>query len=108
MEDYERNFKSYCETSVAYGAAPPISKELIKEHTTMITSDPANLTSNEIKKVTTDVMDMFLGCMLISSTKQKKFGGLKKDLHNHFLMGRDTYPGRMETAKQLMAILQPS
>ena len=107
VEDYEQDFKSYYETSIAYGAAPPISKGLVKECTTMLASDQANPTVNETKKATTDVTETFLGCMFVSSANQKKFGGLKKDLHNNFLMGRDTYHKTMEEAERLLAGYKP-
>ena len=53
-------------------------------------------------------MGAFLGCMLVSSANQKKFGGLKKDLHNNFLMERDTYPRSMEAAKRLLTRYKPA
>ena len=93
---------------MAYGAALQISDKLIKERTSMIARDEANPTTTEIKKATMDVMETFLGCMFISSANQKKCGGLKKDLHKNFWMGRDTYPKTMETSTRLLAGYKPA
>ena len=55
-----------------------------------------------------EVTDAFLGCMLVSSSNQKKFGGLKKDLHSNFLVGGATYLKTMEAAKRLLAGYKPT
>jgi len=40
-----------------------------------------------------------MGGLLISSANQKRFGGLKREIHNACLKGVDDYPKTFDTAQ---------
>ena len=67
-----------------------------------------NPTITETARAKLECDEEFLGCLFISSSNQKMYGNLKKELHNNFLMDRDSYPRTLESAKRLLAGYKPA
>jgi len=108
IEDYEKDFKAYHETSIAYRGALPIDDKIHSRRMRQIEVTANNPTNAERARAKLECDEEFLGCLFISSSNQKMYGNLKKELHNNFLMGRDSYPRTLESAKRLLAGYKPA
>ena len=71
IEDYEKDFKSYYETSVAYGGALPIDKEIHSRRMRQIEVTANNPMDVEGARAKLECDEEFLGCLFISSSNQK-------------------------------------
>mmetsp|Transcript_18060 Transcript_18060/g.28245 ORF Transcript_18060/g.28245 Transcript_18060/m.28245 type:complete len:114 (+) Transcript_18060:74-415(+) len=92
VEDSENDFKSYYETLIAYNGGLPIDQEICENHTRQIEVRANAPTNAERTRAKLESTEEFMGCLFINSSNQNRYSGLKKDLHDNFLMGRDTYP----------------
>ena len=65
-------------------------------------ADVANPTATEKKRAVDDTAEAVKGSMLLSGSDQKRFGTLKKELHNDYLKGTDNYPYTLDRAVRLL------
>ena len=95
VEDYSRNLTSLWDTANAFGASPGIHKGsvegwLLAEPGRI--SDVNNITDIERTEAETQISDTVKAALLISVDDKHRYGGLKNDLGNNYLMGADQYP----------------
>ena len=59
-------------------------------------SYPKNTLSNQCEAATEAAKEKYLACMLLVGAKNAKFGELKDDLSNRYLLGDNHYPNNSE------------
>jgi hypothetical protein len=100
VEEYGRNFRSLWDTVEAFGGSPGVHEGLVRgilsnvmRGTTPMTKErsDAEETSSEAVKA----------ALLISGADRCKYGKLKDELANNYLLGTDQYPDTFEKARIL-------
>ena len=104
-EDYLQDFKSYWDTCEAYKAEPAHHPQIVKARLGEIAPNPMTLVPTNIEKTQaeSEIKEEFMAGLVISSTNQKCFGILTRDLQNSYLKGQDDYPKTFEEAKRLLS-----
>jgi hypothetical protein len=64
--------------------------------------DVTRSTDKEIKRVHAEALEAVKAVLLISGADKQRYGRLKEDLANNYLLGRDQYP---DTFKKTLCIL---
>ena len=105
VEDYSRNLTSLWDTAKAIGASPGIHRGLVEGwlfakpgHI----ADVNNITDIERTEAETQTSDAVKAALLISGAEKRRYGGLKNDLGNNYIMGTDKYPDTTEKARGLL------
>ena len=105
VEDYSHNLTSLWDTSKAFDTSPGIHRGLIKgwllDKPGRI-ADINNITDAERAEAETQTSDAVKAALLISGAGKRKYGGLKNDTGNNYLLGTDKYPDTTEKARVLL------
>ena len=110
VEDYSRNLTSLWYTAEAVGASPGIHRGLVEGR---LIAEPGridninNITDAERAESETETSDVFKAALLISGADKRRYGGLKNDLGNNYLLGTDQYPDTTEKARVLLGNYKP-
>ena len=91
VDEYARNFKSLWDTVEAFGGSPGIHQGLVKG---LLASpgqvrNPSNITDAEQTAAEEDVADAVKAALLISRADKWRYGRLKEQLANNYLLGTD-------------------
>ena len=70
-------------------------------------ADVNNITDMEQIEAETQTSDAVKAALLISGAYKRRYGGLKNDLGNNYLMGTDQYPDTTEKARLLLGDYKP-
>ncbi len=103
IKEYRRNFRSLWDTLKAFGGSPGLHKGMIDA----LMQNPAKvanvtrLTDKEIKRVHTEALEAVKAALLISRADKQRYGRLKEDLANNYLLGSDQY---LDTFKKALRI----
>ncbi len=110
MEQYGRNFRALWETVEAFGRSTGIHLGMIdamlKDSTRV--ANVARPTTAEISKVEDNVTEVVKAALLISGADKMRFGWLKEELANNYLLGMDQYPDTYEKAVPILGNYQTS
>ena len=108
VEQYSRNFRALWETVEAFGGSPGIHQGMIdgmlKDPTQV--ANVAKPTVAEIMKAEEDASEAVKAALLISGADKTRFGRLKNELANNYLLGSDQYPGTYEKAMHILGNYQ--
>ena len=111
VEQYGRNFRALWETVEAFGGSPGIHQGMIEA----MLKDPTRVanvgkpTVAEISKAEDDATEAVKAALLISGAEDKmRFGRLKDELANNYLLGMDQYPDTYEKAVRILGNYQTS
>ena len=110
VEDYSRNLTSLWDTAEAFGASPRIHRGLVEG---WLLAKPGriveinNITNAYQAEVETQTSDSVKAALFISGTNKRRYGGLKNDLGNNYLLGTDQYPDTTEKARVLLGNYKP-
>jgi hypothetical protein len=90
----------------AFGGLPGIHKGLVKG---LLTSpgqvrDPSNITKDKWTEAKEEVADAVKAALLISRSDKRRYGRLKEQLANNYLLGMDQYPDMLEKASRILGI----
>ena len=110
MEDYSRNLKSLWDTAKAFVAFPGILRGLVEGWLIAkpgLISDINNITNAERAEAETETSDAVKAALLISGSDKRRYGGLKNDLGNNYLLGTDQYPDTKEKERLLLGNYKP-
>ena len=104
VPDYARDFKSLWETCESFGGTPGYHEGLVNQmlKDTSRVADVNRPSTGERKAAVNDTAEAVKGAMLLSGADQKRFGSLKKELHNDYLKGTDNYPYTLDRAVRLL------
>jgi hypothetical protein len=95
-------------TSKAFGGSPGIHKGLvdglIKEPGQV--ANPANITANKRKAAEEEANELVKATLLISGVEKRRYGKLKDQLANNYLLGTDQYPDTFDKALRILGNYQ--
>ena len=108
VDEYARNFKSLWDTVEAFGGSPGIHQGLVKGLLTTPgrVRDPRNVTQAEGTAAEEEVADAVKAALLISRADKRRYGRLKEQLANNYLLGTDQYPDTLEKASRILGNYQ--
>ena len=110
VEDYSLNITSLWDMSEAFGASPGIHRGLVGG---WLLAEPGriadvnNITDIERTEAETQTLDAVKAALLISGSEKRIYGGLKNDLGNNYLMGKDQYPDTTDKSRVLLGNYKP-
>ena len=70
-------------------------------------ADVNNITDIERTEAETQTSDAVKAALLISGAEKRRYGGLKNELGNNYMMGTDQYPDTTEKARVLLGNYKP-
>ena len=99
VEEYAHNFKSLWDTVEAFGGTPGLQQGLVQGvlRAPGRVRDPNNISKQEQQEAEDEVVEAGKAMMLISGANKKRYGRLKEQLANNYLLGTDQYPNQDET-----------
>jgi hypothetical protein len=97
VEEYSRNFKSLWDTAEAFIGSTGMQKGLIKGLLTTPgrVANQSMVTAAELAAAESKVAEAVKAAMLISGANKARYGRLKEQLANNYLLGTDQYPTRL-------------
>ncbi len=108
INEYARNSKSLWDMVEAFGGLPGIHKGLEKGLLALPgpVRDPSNITKEEQAKAKEEVADAVKEALLISGADKQRYGRLKEQLANNYLLGTYQYPDMLEKALRILGNYQ--
>ena len=104
VEEYTRNFRSLWDTVQAFGGLLGIQDGLVEaklRRRNITNPSPTQLSEAEDMSI-----EQVKAAMLISGASRQKYGRLKDELANDYLLGSDHYPDMLEKAGRILANYQ--
>jgi hypothetical protein len=87
----------------AFGGSPRIHKGLVEG---MLASgrvvDPCNVMEAEQRAVQDEVTNALKAALMISAANKARYGQIKEQLTNNYLLGTDQYPNTLEKATRIL------
>ena len=108
VEQYGQNFRMLWEMVEAFGGSPGIREGMI-DALLMDNTQVAKVgspTTSEKKKVQEDAMESVKVALLISGADKTRFGKLKDELANNYLLETDQYPDTFKKARCILGYYQ--
>jgi hypothetical protein len=108
VDEYGSNFKSLWDTVEAFGGSPGIHQGLVNG---LLASpgqvrNPNSITDAEETAAEEEVADAAKAALLISGADKRRYGRLKEQLANNYLLGTDQYPDTLEKASRILGNYQ--
>ena len=87
----------------AFGTSPGVHKGLVTDMLAAVDwlADHNNTTANERARAVRETTESVKAAMVISGADKRKYGQLKLDLANNYLLETDQYPNTLEKAASL-------
>ena len=104
VEEYARNFRSLWDTVEAFGASPGIHQGLVDAE--LKRRGLTNPTNVQIEAAEDVAVEQVKAALLISGTDRRKFGKLKDELANNYLLCTEQYPDTLEKAGRILSNYQ--
>ena len=108
VEEYTQNFKSLWDTVEAFGGLPGLQKALVKGllRASGRVRDPNNISDDERHEAEEEVTEAVKAALLISGADKRRYGRLKEQLANDYLLGTDQYLNTLEKASRILGNYQ--
>ena len=108
VEEYSRNFKSLWDTVKAFGGSPGLQQGLVKGllRAPGRVNDQNNITEQEQQDAVDEVAEAVKAALLISGADKRRYGKLKEQLANNYLLGTNQYPNTLEKATRVLGNYQ--
>jgi hypothetical protein len=108
VEQYGRNFCAFWDTVEAFGGSPGIHKGMIDAllKAAAQVSNVGSPTTAKRKKAEEDATEAVKAALLISGADKGRYGRLKDQLVNNYLLGMDQYPGTFDKAMRILGNYQ--
>ena len=103
MEDYGRNFRSLCNMVKAFGALPGVHKGLVDVALKTVAGAPTAVQKTATEETTSKAVK---AALIISGADRRKYGKLKDELANNYLLGTNQYPDIFEKALRILGNYQ--
>ncbi len=104
VEEYARNFRSLWNTVEAFGVSPGIHEGMVEAE--LSRRQIAAPDATQLKEARAVASKQVKAVMLISRADRQKYGKLREDLANNYLLGTDQYPDTFEKASSLLSNYQ--
>ncbi len=104
VEEYARNFRSLWDMVEAFGGSPGIQQGLVQAE--LKRKGLTNPTDDQIEAAEDVSVEQVKAALLISGADRRKFGRLKDELANNYLLGTDQYPDTLEKAGRILSNYQ--
>ncbi len=100
VKEYGRNLKSFWDTVKAFEGTPGLHRGMMEAlaRDPKKVVDPNNLRADEITKLKNEVNKAVKAALLISGADKRRFGKLRDNLANNYLLGTNQYPNTFEKA----------
>jgi hypothetical protein len=103
-EEYSRNFRSLWDMVEAFGGLPGIHKGLVDAE--LVTKNIINPLPAQTKATQEVANEVVQAVLLISGVDRHKYGKLKDELANNYLLGTDQYPNTFNKAVRILGNYQ--
>ena len=104
VEEYTRNFRILWDTVEAFGGSPGMQDGLVEAE--LMRRNIANPSPTQLSEAEDVSIKQVKAAMLISGASCQKYGKLKDELANDYLLGSDHYPDTLEKAGRILANYQ--
>ena len=104
VEEYVRNFRSLWDTVEAFGGSPGVHQGLVD--TELRRRGITNPSDAQAEAAANVAIEQVKAALLISGADRRKFGKLKDELANDYLLGSDKYPDTLEKAGRILSNYQ--
>jgi hypothetical protein len=103
VKQYGQNFRAFWDMAETFGGSPGIHKGMIEVLLKDLTqvANVGNPTPTERKKADEEAAESFTA-LLISGADRNRYGKLKDELVNNYLLGTDQYPDTFDKAKCIL------
>ncbi len=104
VKEYARNFKSLWDMVDAFGGLPGIHQRLVDAE--LGRRGLTNPNNAQIEAAENVAVEQVKAALLINSADRRKFGKLKVELANNYLLDRDQYPDTLEKSGRILSNYQ--
>ena len=104
MDEYARNFRSLWDTVEAFGGSPGVHRELVEAE--LKKQGIGNPDAMQLKAAVVVSTEQVKAALLISGASRSKYGKLKDELANNYLLGTDQYPNTFKKAQRILSNYQ--
>ena len=108
IEEYTRNFRSLWNTVEAFGGTPGIHEGLVGAELTRLGIRLDAATAAQLVAAEEVSAEQIKAALLISGADCRRYGKLKDELANSYLLGSDQYPNTLEKAARILSNYQVS
>ena len=108
VDKYARNFKSLWDMVEAFRRSTGLHKGLVKGlfATPGRVTNPSRIIAAELAEAKEEVADAVKAALRISRADKQRYGRLKEQLANNYLLGTDQYPDTLEKASRILGNYQ--
>ena len=103
VEEYAQNFRSLWDTVEAFGGSPGVHQGLVDAE--LLNQGVRNASAPQLKAAEEVLSEQVKAALLISGASRSKYGKLKDELANNYLLGRNQYP-EYEKAQRILSNYQ--
>ena len=100
VEVYARNFRSLWDTVEAFGGSPGVHQGLVDAE--LLKQGVRNVNAAQLKAAEAVSSEQVKAALLISGASRSKYGKLKDELANNYLLGTNQYPDTYEKAQRIL------
>ena len=104
VEEYTRNVRSLWDIVEAFGGSPGIQDGLVEAE--LRRRNITNPSATQLSEAEDVLIEQVKAVMLISRASCQKYGRLKDELANDYLLGSDHYPDTLEKAGRILTNYQ--
>jgi hypothetical protein len=110
VEEYRRNLKSLWDMVEAFGGSPGLHRGMMEALAKDATrfANAAAQREDEIAKMENEANEAVKAVLLISGANNWRYGQLKDQLANNYLLGTDQYPNTYKKGMQILGNYQAS
>ena len=104
VEEYARNFRSLWDTVETFGGSPGVHQGLVVAE--LLNQGIRNVSAPQLKAAEEVSSEQVKAALLISGASRSKYGKLKDELANNYLLGTNQYPDTYEKAQRILSNYQ--
>ncbi len=108
VDEYGRNFRSLWDTVEAFGGSPGIHRGLVEgllnEPGRVV--NPGYVMAAERRAAEEEANESVKAALLISGADKRRYGKLKDEVANNYLLGTDQYPDTLDKAVRILSNYQ--
>ena len=102
VDEYFRNFKSLWDMVEAFRGSPRVHKGLVDVVLKTKAADPNKPSKKELREAKAKMFEAVKVALLISGANKARYGQLKEQLANSYLLRTDQYPNTLEKTSRIL------